>query len=179
MRPNLLLCAACCAIAGPLVHAATPPEKPADRTRLPAIVAAGVKYLDDTCREVGGKPLNSAVVKRVDLNGDGKADFVLDVGAANCEGAASIYGDREKAVAVYIDDGKGGATEAFSDSVYGVAIEGTGPSATLWLTVTAQQCGRKPAVDFASENFCDRALVWDAKAGKFQYAPVATVRMLE
>ena len=178
MRPVVVVCAVC-SIVCPLAHAAPPGTKPPGQPQLPAIVAAGVKYLDDTCREVGGKPLNSAVVKRVDLNGDGKEDFVLDVGAANCEGAASIYGDREKAVAVYIDDGKGGATEAFNDSVYGVTIEGTGPAAKLWLTVTAQQCGKKPAVDFASENFCDRALNWDAQTRKFQYAPVATVRMLQ
>ena len=96
-------------------------------------------------------------MKRADLNGDGKEDFVLDTGSVNCDGAASIYGDREKWVGVYVGDGKGGATSAFIDSVYGVTIEGTGSAARLWLTVSGEQCGKKPAKDFASENFCDRA----------------------
>jgi hypothetical protein len=179
MRPTLPVIATIFSIAATATHAAPSPDKPPAPTRLPAVVAASVKSLDDTCREVGGKPLNGDVVKRVDLNGDGKVDFVVDAGSANCDGAASIYGDREKYVAIYVGDGAGGATEAFSDSVYGVTIEGTGPAAKLWLTVSAQGCGRKPAADFASGNFCDRALVWDAKTRKFGYAPVSTVRMIQ
>jgi len=175
----LVVCAVCYSSAAAITHAATPPAKPTMQAKLPTIVAASLKSLDDTCREVGGKPLTSDVVKRVDLNADGKEDFVVDVGSANCDGAASIYGDREKGVAVYVGDGMGNATEAFSDSVYGVTIEGAGPAAKLWLTVSAQRCGKKPAVDFATENFCDRALIWNVQTMKFQYAPVSTVRMLQ
>ncbi len=179
MRRMPVMFAVCFSMAAAITQAAPPPGKPTTPIKLPTIVAASLNSLDDTCREVGGKPLTSDVVKRVDLNADGKEDFVVDVGSANCDGAASIYGDREKGVAVYVGDGMGGATEAFSDSVYGAAIEGTGPAAKLWLTVTAQQCGKKPAADFATENFCDRALVWNAQMKKFQYAPVSTVRMLQ
>ena len=179
MRPVLIVCAVCYSIAAAVARAATPPAKPTTQIKLPTIVAASLKSLDDTCREVGGKPLTGDVVKRVDLNADGKEDFVVDVGSANCDGAASIYGDREKGVAVYVGDGMGNASEAFSDAVYGTTIEGTGPAAKLWLTVAAQRCGKKPAVDFASENFCDRALVWNAQTGKFDYAPVSTVRMIQ
>lgn len=179
MRAMLIVCAVCYSIAAAIAHAATPSAKPTTQIELPTIVAASLKSLDDTCREVGGKPLTGDVVKRVDLNADGKEDFVVDVGSANCDGAASVYGDREKGVAVYVGDGMGNASEAFSDSVYGATIEGTGPAAKLWLTVTAQRCGKKPAVDFASENFCDRALVWNAQTRKFDYAPVSTVRMIQ
>ncbi len=179
MRPMLTVCAVYWSMAAAITHAATPPEKPAERSRLPTIVAASVKSLDESCREVGGKPLNSDAVKRVDLNADGKEDFVVDVGSANCDGAASVYGDREKGIAVYVGDGMGNATEAFSDLVYGATIEGAGPAAAIWVTVSAQRCGKKPAVDFASENFCDRALVWNAQTMKFQYSPVSTVRMLQ
>jgi len=45
--------------------------------------------------------------------------------------------------------------------------------------VSGQQCGKKPAKDFASENFCDRSLVWNAKTRKFDYAPVSTVKMVQ
>ena len=118
-------------------------------------------------------------VKRVDLTGDGMDDFVPDVGSVNCDGAASIYGDREKGVTVYVGDGKGGATSAFSDSAYAAAIEEAGSAASLWLTVSGERCGKAPAQDFANENFCDRAIVWNAGTRKFDFAPVATVRMIE
>lgn len=151
----------------------------AGEPKLPAVVATDLKSVAAECTGVGGKALIADAVKRADLTGDGKDDFVLDVGSINCDGAASIYGDREKGVTVYVGDGAGGAKNAFSDSVYGMKIEGTGPAAKLWLTVSGQQCGKKPAADFASENFCDRALVWNAKAQKFEYAPVSTVRMIQ
>ncbi len=137
MRPILVVCVACCSIAAAMTEAATPPGELATPARLPAIVAASLKNLDNNWREVGGNTLNGAAVTRVALNADGREDFVVDAGSADCDGAASIYGDLEKGIAVYVDDGMGGATE----------------------------------------NFCDRALVWNAQSNKFEYAPVATVRM--
>ena len=146
---------------------------------LPTIVTKALESVAAQCSEVGGKPSTANAVKRVDLNGDGKEDFVLDVGAVDCDGAASIYGDRGKSVVVYVGDGAGGAVEAFNEAVYGVKIEGTGPAAKLWLGVSGSQCGKPPAPDFAHENFCDRALVWNAATRKFDYAPVSTVRMIQ
>ena len=157
----------CCAAA----RAADPP--------LPAVVAKAVKDTVAVCTEVGGKADTSNAIKRADLNGDGIEDYVLDVGSVNCEGAASVYGDREKGVIVYVGDGKGGATEALNDMSYGMKVEGTGPAAKLWLTVSGQSCGKPPAKDFASENFCDRSVVWNAKTRKFDYGPVSTVRMIQ
>jgi hypothetical protein len=47
------------------------------------------------------------------------------------------------------------------------------------LTVSGQACGKKPAPDFASESFCERAVVWNSKTQAFDYAPVSTVKMIE
>ena len=74
---------------------------------LPAVVAKAVKETAAVCTEVGGKADTTNAIKRADLNGDGIEDYVLDVGSVNCDGAASIYGDREKGVLVYVGDGKG------------------------------------------------------------------------
>lgn len=179
MNPLLIVFAICCPQLFAVARAAAPPATAGPPARLPAAVAATLKSIAATCTEVGGKPMTARVVKRIDLNGDGKEDFVVDVGSADCDGAASIYGDREKGVSVYAGDGLGNASEAFSDFVYGVTIEGTGPAAKLWLTVSGESCGKKPAADFASENFCDRAIVWDVKTKKFDYAAVSTVRMIQ
>ncbi len=147
--------------------------------KLPAAVAADLKSVAEECSSVGGKPKIDDAVKVVDLNGDGKEDYVLDVGSIQCEGAASAYGDRAKMVSVYAGDGAGGAKKSFSEWVYSASIEGSGASAKLWLTVSGQQCGKPPARDFASEAFCNRSVVWNAKAQKFEFAPVSTVRMIE
>lgn len=152
-----------------------PPGPAAAQAKLPASVAAELKPNADFCREVGGTPNTDGAVENADLNGDGKHDFVLFLGWIRCDGAASLYGDREKAVTVYAGDGAGGAVAAFSGAVFDVKIEG----AKLWLTTSGAACGKPPADRFATESFCERSLLWDAKERKFVYAPVSTVRMIE
>jgi hypothetical protein len=124
---------------------AAPPKRPAS-------VAADLKSIAEQCTDVGGKTRTDDAVQRVDLNGDGKEEYVLDVGSIQCDGAASVYGAK---------------------------LEGTGASAKLWLTVSAEHCGKPMPKNFASESFCDRAVAWNAKARMFEYAPVSTVRMME
>ena len=146
---------------------------------LPAAVAKDVKENADACRDAGGTPNTKDAVKSADLNGDGKPDFVFLNGWIHCAGFASFYGDREKAVIVYTGDGKGGAVAAFTGMVFDATLEGTGTATKLWLGVSGTACGKPPAESFATENFCDRAMVWNAKTRKFDYAPVSTVRMIE
>lgn len=146
---------------------------------LPAAVATALEAWADECAGVDGKPETANAVKRIDLNGDGREDFVLFTGWIHCVGAASIYGDREKSLTVFVEDDQGGVQPAFSDWVYDVTIEGTGTDRKLWLSTIAERCGKPPAKDFASENFCDRAIIWRAEKKAFEYAPVSTVRMSE
>jgi hypothetical protein len=90
-----------------------------------------------------------------------------------------VYGDRDKSVTVYVGDGRGGTTMAWSDSAYGSRIEGTGTAARLWVGVSGANCGKPPAKDFASESFCDRPLAWNAGQRRFDYAPVSAAKMLQ
>ncbi len=142
---------------------------------LPSSVQAAVKSVADQCREVGGTPKTDKALASADLNADGAPDFILDVGGAICDGAWSVYGDREKAVTVFLADGKGGAAQAFEDWTFGSKLEG----GKLWLTVAGEKCGKKPAANFASENFCERPLAWTAKTKKLDYAPVSAAKMIE
>lgn len=160
-------------------RAAPPQSGSVAELKLPPTVATDLKAIAAECSAVGGTPHTDGAIKRVDLNADGNDDYVLDVGSVSCDGAASIYGDRTKGVTVYVGDARGGAVAAFTDSVYGAKVEGSGAAAKLWLTVSGAQCGKKPAADFASEAFCDRALSWNPTTSKFDYAPVSTVRMVE
>lgn len=146
---------------------------------LPARVSSDLKAIAAECKDVGGVAKVENAVRRADLNGDGKEDYILDVGSIQCEGAASIYGDRDKSVAIYVGDGAGGARSAFNEWAYQVKLEGTGPATRLWLTVMGKNCGRKPAADFASETFCDRSVIWNAQSQNFEFAPVSTVRLIK
>ena len=47
---------------------------------LPAPVAAQLEDAAGLCRDGGGKPFTTDAVKRADLNGDGREDFVLYLG---------------------------------------------------------------------------------------------------
>jgi hypothetical protein len=176
MRQRQIGHAIACAVALGLTASSSPAVA---EEKLPAAVAADVKSNADLCREAGGTPNTKDAVKSADLNGDGKPDFVFLNGWIQCEGAASIYGDREKPLTVYAGDGAGGAVAAFSGAVFDAKLEGTGAATKLWLGVSGAGCGKPPARDFASESFCDRALVWNAKTKKFEFAPVSTVRMIE
>lgn len=170
MRTATVIAAAIgAAILCPAAQAAPP--------KLPATVAAAVKAVAAECAGVGGKAMTDDAVRPADLNGDGHQDFVLYLGWVNCDGAASIFGDREKGVYVYVGDAAGAATSAFADSAYEAKLESTGTGARLWLTVSGAQCGKKPAADFASETFCDRPIVWNGKTRTFEFAPVSSVRM--
>jgi hypothetical protein len=151
----------------------------AAQPKLPDAVATDLRAFAAECIEVGGKALTDKAIVTADLNGDGKQDYVLDVGSIQCDGAASIYGDRDKMVNVYVGDGANGAVKAFSDMSYGVRVENAGANTKLWLTLMGERCGKKPARDFASEHFCDRALAWNPAKKKFDFAPISTVKMLE
>jgi hypothetical protein len=148
-------------------HAAAP--------ALPAAVKSELAQVVSICTDVGGKALADQAVERVDLNADGKEDYVLDVGRIQCEGAASAYGDRAKDVSVFVGDGAGGASKGWSGVAYGSRIEGS----TLWLGVSGADCGKPPAPDFATENFCERPLEWNAQKRRFDYAPVSAAKMLQ
>jgi hypothetical protein len=131
------------------------------------------------CIEVDGVPQAEDAVRRADLNADGAAELILYTGWIVCENAWSLYGDREKSIRVFVDDGHGDATDAFADMVFDATIETAGGGSRLWLTVSGAACGKPPAPTFAEEHFCDRALVWDAGAARFDYAPVETARQIE
>jgi hypothetical protein len=147
--------------------------------KLPATVASDLKTIAEECNGVGGKAMTDDAVRLVDLNGDGRDDYVLFVGWIACEGAASAYGDRAKEVRVYAGDGAGGASKAFADVAYDAQIQGAGTDAKLWLSVSGMNCGKKPAATFAEEAFCERPIAWNAKTGKFDFAPVSAIKMVQ
>jgi hypothetical protein len=151
MHTRLFVLALLASVTSLAVNAAAPAP-------LPKSVQTALDQVAAVCSESEGKPIMKDAIKRADLNADGHEDYVLDVGSVVCDGAASIYGDREKGVLVYVGDGKGGAVEAFNGSSFGIRVDGTGSPAKLWLSLMGADFGKKPAASFAEENFCKRPL---------------------
>lgn len=146
---------------------------------LPSPVSAAVAALAARCSAVDGKPQVNAAVQHGDFNADGYDDFVLFSGWIACENAASIFGDREKDITVFIGNDAGGASTAFTGSVYDVTLEGEAKTSHVWVTVAGEQCGNPPAPTFFEESFCDRALVWNQATARFDYAPLSEARSLK
>ena len=80
---------------------------------------------------------------------------------------------------MFAGDGRAGAAQAFSDSVYDARLEKQGGAAQLWLGIAAEGCGRPRAATFAEETFCERAIAWHAGTARFDYAPLDSVRRIE
>jgi len=80
---------------------------------------------------------------------------------------------------VYAGDGSRRASKAFADVAYDAQIQGTGKDAKLWLSVSGMNCGKKPAATFAEEAFCERPIEWNAKTGKFDFAPVSAIKTMQ
>lgn len=170
----LIVLAACAPADGPEAGAAVAGT---DRP-LPSAVAAAVEEYLGICREIGGQPDLADGVRQADLNADGITDYVLNGHNIFCQGAATAWGDRAKLVQVFAGDGKGDAVLAFTGLTWGVTFEGEGKDAQIWVGSAGEDCGQPTAASFSQEKFCDRRILWSATTGKFEYAPVSTVRML-
>jgi hypothetical protein len=153
-----------------------PASASADDAAFPAPVAKALGELTKTCTDAGGKPSTKAAVRQTDLNGDGRTDFVLDVGSFQCQGAAAIFGDREKPVQVFLADDAGGAELAYSGLAYSVKLEGTGPQAKPWVLLTGEGCGKPKARWANEESYCDRPLVWNDETKKVELAPLSAAK---
>jgi hypothetical protein len=167
---RLMLVASCGALCASVADASSPQN-------LPEPAASEVRSVAKTCTDLGGKPRMDELAARADLNADGRADIILDVNKVICDGAAAAYGNRERAVAVFVDDGRK-FVRAFSDEVFAAEVEAKGARRTLWLTVSGSACGGARAEAFAYEQFCQRAIRWNAKTRRFDYAPVSTARKI-
>lgn len=161
-----------CLLAGALLLAA-----PAAAEPRPPVLIEHLAELDRACREVGGTPQDApALVRAADLNGDGTPDYVVDHGAFDCNGAASLFGGTAGApVVVYASLPGGGFKAAYSDYAYGVEIA-AGPPARAWIDLGGAPCGQRGTVIHATMLACSRALVWNPAAQAFDYAPLAEAR---
>jgi|GEM_PF-4659859 hypothetical protein len=50
---------------------------------------------------------------------------------------------------------------------------------TVFVFASAQAAAPKLPATFAEEAFCERPIAWNAKTGKFDFAPVSAIKMVQ
>lgn len=140
---------------------------------LPASVREVVKAMHADCRSVGGKPgASPGLVSTVDVNGDGRMDYVVNTAAFDCQGAASLFvgAGGGGSVEVFVASADGSATSAFQHGADGLRVE----QGQVWLAVGGPLCGQKPTGDTPRSDMqtCWRRLQWDAGRRSLDFAPL-------
>ena len=144
---------------------------------LPAPVKAHIADMRAQCKDVGGRPERSPrLLQTADITGDSRADYVINEGEFDCDGAASHFsgGSGGASVSVYVSDAAGSAKQAFTHGVSGVYLERSGQTARVWLGVGGPLCGQTQFRSRAEAEVCWRPLQW--KGGKLDFAPVSQKR---
>lgn len=143
---------------------------------LPTAVRKVLNTMNADCQGVGGKPgASPGLVSTLDLNGDGRMDYVIYTGAFDCEGAASLFvGTGGGSVEIFLSAADGDAARAFEHGVDGMRVE----QGRLWLAVGGPLCGQQVRDDTprSAMQACWRPLHWDAGRRKLDFAPLSSVR---
>ena len=146
-------------------------------TPLPSPVRAVIDTLNADCRAVGGKPgASPGLVSTLDLNGDGRSDYVIYTGAFECEGAASLFvgAGGGGSVQVFVATAEGSAKSVYEHGVNGMRLQ----QGKVWLAVGGPLCGQKVNDDTPRSEMqaCWRPLHWDAGRRTVDFGPLSSVR---
>lgn len=151
--------------------------------KLPVVVQKELAEMVKMCRDVGGKPMKSpGLLIIADLTGDGLPDFVINQGAFNCDGAASLYsGSGGSQMSVYVGTPDGQAFQAFSSGSFGVEVDKAVKPAKLKVVVGGQLCGQRITGNMPRSEYksCWRPVDWNDKKRKLDFAPVSQVKFIQ
>jgi hypothetical protein len=149
----------------------------------PAPVQGVLAELKQMCEDAGGKPAASPGLLQVaDLTGDGLADYVLDHGSFNCDGAASLFsGSGGSQMSVYVGMPGGQAKQAFTSGTFGVKLEKGSAPARLKILLSGELCGQKVTERMSRAEYksCWRPVVWSPRSKAFALAPVSQIQPVQ
>ncbi|MBV1691474.1 hypothetical protein KRR38_28270 [Novosphingobium sp. G106] len=143
----------------------------------PPAVMADLRDMASQCREVTNKPGKpGTAVRRVDINADGRTDFLVFQGEYDCEDAVSLlapgasYGVVTK---LYLGQANGGVTKAWEDSTWGPQVVRIGTATAYTFDLMGSICGdrRGSRVAVADRLSCTLQLRPDAR-GKWGLQPL-------
>jgi hypothetical protein len=143
---------------------------------LPVPVVAYARRVADDCTQVGGRPLSGPRIEHGRLS-EGPEFWTVDDATLACGGAWSLFSNPHGwDIAIFVASTDEHARQFTVRAGFGLKIERDENSAKVWASVGGMNCGQKPARNTAEEIGCERALVWDAKAQKLDFAPLSRAR---
>lgn len=151
---------------------------------LPAIVMQDVKDLNYWCSRFGGVPPKSAdFVQKVELTGDSRSDYIVDLGRYVCKKHAAFMdgGHNGLPIRIYVIGPRGAVRLAYDDYSHGVELTSSRGSTRVWLKTYALNCGqpRDSRRVFAAAWFCLRPLEWNNCSKRFRFASLTEVRDID
>ena len=158
------------ALSVPLILAGHPSY--AAPTKIAPAVVAKARAMEAQCRARGGKiDHTSKPVAFIDVNRDGRPDYLFDENAVVCQGAPDTFaaGDGPH-VEVFIADATGDAQSVFRVPAKGMRIERAADGGIVKLMVAGTACDAKASASLAPT--CERTLVWNATTQKLGLAPL-------
>jgi hypothetical protein len=132
------------------------------------------------CRDAGGKPGKSPGAYVVaDVTGDRIADYIIDQGQLNCEGALPYVGSGGSQVIIYAGTSSGQAVKVFEHGVMEIKVDKGKTPATVKVVVGGPLCGQRVTKNTprsAMKN-CWRPLVWSSARKRMELgSPIEPVK---
>ena len=121
--------------------------------------AAIAKVRSDLAKECDGKiRFKPGFQKEADVNGDGRPDYFLDYGEADCVGGSSVGNAFCGSAGCVLDilvSGPGGYRNGWGDNVRGWSIDQVGGKPVLAIDSHGSACGKSGA------SACKRRFTWN------------------
>lgn len=124
-------------------------ERPAEPEALkldgfPRAVQKSLQSFRDDCLRAEGSRVSFApdTVRKLDLSGDGRDDYIVDFRGAQCEGREWIYcGTGGCTLEIIVSRGRGGFRRVFSDNVHNYEILPGKGARTIRFSLHGGYCG--------------------------------------
>jgi hypothetical protein len=174
MRGALMICTLLAVVGGGMTnpsYAAVPAKPPAS---YPPAVQKLVGENAASCRQMTGRSGKSAnMVRKLDVNGDGLADYLVFGGAYICPGAISSFTPTAASgvpTFLFLGRANGKIQQAWTGNSWGAKIAGRGRRTTITFPMSGSVCGddRGGKVSVADRYSCDLKLRPDAQ-GRWAY----------
>lgn len=142
------------------------------RAEEPALVAAYTRQLAERCGPLPAGAAAPNLVDRLDLNGDGKDEWVVDAARYPCPGRSAVATAAGAQVTVFKGVDGAVAVPAFQQAAFGARLQRTPEGAmALFITLGGRDCGADEA-----QSRCERRVLWRAGEGRFDLAPVTPIK---
>jgi hypothetical protein len=116
---------------------------------LPKTVVEDVKWLEQRCRDVGGRPEWNAddLIKQIDLTPDGVPDYVIETGSMDCEGRrtghAPWISSGGAQVIVWASVGRNKWAKVFEADVFGWSVSKRQSQPVFHVLQDIGYCGKR------------------------------------